>query len=80
MEEKDDNSRKHQGTQPFLHKQPARHGNGDKGRVPQQAGPAGPELPQDAIMVKGTDEEGREEILFYGTIQEAHIFYENGVS
>lgn len=41
MEGKNDNSRKHQGTQPFLHKQPARHGNGDKGRLPQQAGPAG---------------------------------------
>nr|WP_304442836.1 hypothetical protein [uncultured Acetatifactor sp.] len=30
-------------------------------------------------MVKGTDEEGREDPLFYGTIQETHIFHENGV-
>jgi len=42
-------------------------------------GKNGTELPQDAIMVKGTDEEGREETLFYGTIQETHIFHENGV-
>ena len=42
-------------------------------------GKNGTELPQDAIMVKGTDEEGREEPLFYGTIQETHIFHENGV-
>ena len=42
-------------------------------------GKNGTELPQDAILVKGTDEEGREETLFYGTIQETHIFHENGV-
>ena len=42
-------------------------------------GKNGTELSQDAVVVKGTDEEGREETLFCGTIQETHIFHENGV-
>lgn len=38
------------------------------------------ELPKDTIMITGKNEEGNEEILFRGIIQETHIFHENGIS
>lgn len=38
------------------------------------------DLSSDVIMLTGTSENGKEEILFHGIIQETHIFHENGAS